>query len=226
MHVRKDIAAMMQDLKFEKTKIVLAESNRQVRSNIRSMLHSMGFREPLEAENLEDLRAILHEEEPDIMLCDLDLAGADAGGDLYEMIANLRRCRMGRNPFMAVIATSWMADEILVNRSIDSGFDGFLVKPLSAERLSSRVRSLAKKSRSFIVSGDYVGPPRRSLTAPESKQFYELEVPNTLQLRAVGQLVDTRQFLGAINSIQKALLKIEKISPEISIEGEPARAAM
>jgi len=77
---------------------------------------------------------------PDVMVCDLGLPGM-TGFDLIERIGEQRRARGQRA--IPACAVSAFAREVDRERAIDAGFDSYLAKPMTAQRLIDAVEELA-----------------------------------------------------------------------------------
>ena len=77
---------------------------------------------------------------PDVMVCDLGLPGMN-GFDLIERIGEQRRARGQRA--IPACAVSAFAREVDRERAIDAGFDSYLSKPMTAQRLIDAVEELA-----------------------------------------------------------------------------------
>jgi CheY-like chemotaxis protein len=77
---------------------------------------------------------------PDVMVCDLGLPGMN-GYDLIERISEQRRARGQRA--IPACAVSAFAREVDRERAIDAGFDSYVAKPMTAQRLIDAVEELA-----------------------------------------------------------------------------------
>jgi signal transduction histidine kinase/ActR/RegA family two-component response regulator len=77
---------------------------------------------------------------PDVMICDLGLPGMN-GYDLIGRIAEDRRAR-GARAIPACAVSAFARDEDRT-RAIDAGFDSYLAKPMTAQRLIEAVEELA-----------------------------------------------------------------------------------
>src|SRR3546814_3917356 len=74
------------------------------------------------------------------------------GGDACEVLHAVRHNKLGKNPFVPVILTSWRPQPDLVRRVVDSGADDFLVKPLSPGKLLQRVEARSEEPTSELPS--------------------------------------------------------------------------
>src|SRR3546814_19838847 len=61
-------------------------------------------------------------------------------GDAVALVSDLRHGRLGVNPYLPIILTSWESDKPLVRRVVDAGADDLQVKPLSTRIISTEAR--------------------------------------------------------------------------------------
>jgi signal transduction histidine kinase/ActR/RegA family two-component response regulator len=87
---------------------------------------------------------------PDVMVCDLGLPGM-SGFDLIERIAAHLRAR-GARAIPACAISAFARDEDRA-RAIDAGFDSYLAKPMTAQRLIAAVEELAAVAATDLVTG-------------------------------------------------------------------------
>ena len=109
-----------------------------------------------------------------------EFSGAEL--ELCALIQRLRQGKVGDNPFIVIIVTTWRRDGNLINHLINSGADDVLTWPFSAAQLGERLRSQVERRKQFVVTCDYIGPDRRR--DPERAGAECIDVPNTLRLRA------------------------------------------
>jgi CheY-like chemotaxis protein len=85
--------------------------------------------------------------EPDVMVCDLGLPGMN-GYDLIERVVAHRRAR-GQKAIPACAVSAHVRD-VDRDRAIHAGFDSYLAKPMSAQRLIEAVGELASVSTETV----------------------------------------------------------------------------
>lgn len=98
----------------------------------------------------------------DILIYDMGLGD----GKIMELISNVRRNDLGKNPFLCVIGISWQAQAQDVIRMINCGIDHLVTAPLSPQQILSRFFSMIHHRLPFVVTADYINPDRRTLTRP------------------------------------------------------------
>ncbi len=165
--------------------ILLADGDAYMRQSFRNALTNDGYRNIRAISRLSLLTEILNTTGADLLILDVDMPD----GDATELVRDIRSGKVGGNPFIAIIITSWRSDRYLVRRIIDSGADTLLVKPLAPAQLFSRIENIVNGRNLFVVTADYFGPDRRDrLNTVGSTQF---QVPNTLKDKLEGRQIDT-----------------------------------
>jgi hypothetical protein len=81
---------------------------------------------------------------------------------------------------------AWVANSALANEVIDSGADGLLLRPFSADILDQRIRTHVLNQKPFIVTDSYVGPERRD-SAKRSPAEFSFVPPNSLKMKIGGR---------------------------------------
>ncbi len=191
----------MEKLRFDQVDVLLMDPDGGSRESVRNILVNNGFRHVRAVTTFADMAAESIDPSPDLLICETD----SEDGDMCRWIVDLRHQRVGQDPFLPVIATTWMPTSELVRRVSDSGADALLTKPISAERLVSRIRNLVRARKPFVVTSDYVGPDRhRTDGRPNTAKL--VEVPNRLKARSEG--LEGQENLGAV--LDQALLEINE----------------
>jgi len=124
-------------------KVLLVEDDANMRDIMRWTLEGAGASVvPVStgSEAIEVIEAGEQAAAPDVMVCDLGLPGMN-GFDLIERICEQRRSRGQRA--IPACAVSAFAREVDRERAIDAGFDSYLAKPMTAQRLIDAVEELA-----------------------------------------------------------------------------------
>jgi DNA-binding response OmpR family regulator len=166
--------------------IYLADPNNYLLQPLRNALVNEGFQKAHDFIRFDDLQEAIKRFPPDLMVLDTELPG----GDTCELVSDLRHNRIGDNPFVPVIMTTWEPTQEIVAKVADSGADDLLVKPISPGQLMDRMLTLVRRRKPFSVTSDYVGPDRRDDPEREETTIPLIEVPNTLSTKAKGEVVD------------------------------------
>ncbi|HEV3106261.1 MAG TPA: response regulator [Trinickia sp.] len=118
-------------LRLEMLTVVVVDDDPSSRESLAMMLESEGARVIAAADAEEGVEAVLRVA-PAAVVCDLDLPGMDG----FYLVQRLRddEIRSDRTPAVAIAITGH-TDEAYRLRSIGEGFQHFMTKPASPERL-------------------------------------------------------------------------------------------
>jgi two-component system, cell cycle response regulator DivK len=114
----------------------VVEDNPKNLKLVRDVLTYSGY-EVIEATSGEDGVRLAHETSPDLILMDLQLPGIDGS----EALRQIREAHDGQVPVVAVTAFAMNDDR---QRAFDSGFDGYVEKPISVRALPQQVRDFLR----------------------------------------------------------------------------------
>jgi len=173
--------------------IYLVESQNHMRNLIRNALQGHNFRGIRTFSTMTETRDAMRAGLPDFMIFDTTMPD----GDPIEFVKELRNGKIGQNPFVPVLITTWEPTAEIVRRVADSGADDLLVKPLSPHKLFERMAALIDNRKPFVVTSDYVGPDRRK-DAGRGSQIPQIDVPNTLKAKAKGEQLDRSALAGDV----------------------------
>jgi two-component system, cell cycle response regulator DivK len=121
------------------TRILVVEDNLKNRKLVRDVLRHSGY-EVIEAITGEDGVRMARDLAPDLILMDLQLPGIDGAEALRRIRAEPQTRQV---PAVAVTAFAMPEDR---QRAFDSGFNGYVAKPIS-------VRSLPQQVHDFLTLG-------------------------------------------------------------------------
>jgi len=156
---------------FNRLRFVIIDDNAHMRRIVRTLLHSFGAREVIEAEDgATGLEAFIHHV-PDIVITDWAMPIFD-GLELTRMI---RQPGANANPFVPIIMLTGHSEKKHVMAARDAGVTEFLAKPLSAKALYERILNIVMNPRPFVRTKTYFGPDRRrgvvsNYTGPERRK--------------------------------------------------------
>jgi DNA-binding response OmpR family regulator len=162
---------------YDLAEILICDPVAAHRATTRSALYSLGCRHIEMVSNLDDFLEALENRPPDLAICEAQL-GLD---ELCDVIHKLRRGQ-GYNPFLIIIVTAWAISSAKVVDIIDSGADGFLLRPFSAGTLDLRVRTHILNQKPFVVTEGYVGPERRQ-SGTRADTAFSIVPPNLLKMK-------------------------------------------
>lgn len=216
------------EFRFENVRMLLADTNGQVRHSLKAALFHEGFREILDTASYVAVRDAVVRNIVDVMVMDVDLPG----GDVCELVNQVRHHKIGNNPFVVSILLTSDPTQDLVRRMVDSGADDLVVKPFSTENLLQRLKVLTRGRKPFVVTHDYIGPDRRKAPREGTLPTPLLEVPNPLRSKAVAnsdsnslqRLIDAAAARINQQKMERYSVQIgylaERIAP-FFVEGQP-----
>ena len=85
-------------------------------------------------------------------------------GSGHELIQYIRNHKSDKIKFIPVIMISAFTSENTILTARDSGVNEAMVKPVSGEKLASRILNVIDHPRPFIKAPDFFGPDRRRRT--------------------------------------------------------------
>jgi CheY-like chemotaxis protein len=142
---------------LEHLKILIVEDNQHMRALLRSLLNSAGMREIAEANNGATALEVLRERKCDLVLSDLAMKPMDG----LEFSRAVRTAENSPNPFVPIIMITGHTEKHVVEAARDAGINEFLVKPITANSLFSRIAKIVEQPRAFVRCESYFGPDRR-----------------------------------------------------------------
>lgn len=205
------------EFRFENVRLLLADTNGQVRNGMKGSLFQEGFRDIMDTASFVAVREAVTRNLVDVMVMDVDLPG----GDVCDLVHQMRHHKIGNNPFVVSILLTSDPTQDLVRRMVDSGADDLVVKPFSAVGLISRLKALTRVRKPFVVTHDYIGPDRRKGEREGSEVIPMMEVPNPLRSKAVAN-ADTSSLQRLIDAATARInqQKMERYSVQIGYLAE------
>jgi two-component system cell cycle response regulator len=127
--------------------VLVAEDNAVNRELIRELLELRGYT-VLEACDGQEALDIIERAQPDLLLLDIGMPVLDG----FAVVRRIRETpRIARLPIVAVTAYAMQGDR---ERILDSGFDGYLSKPINPSSLTEELNRLLTKQASQPAHSD------------------------------------------------------------------------
>lgn len=146
-------------MRIEGIRFLLVEDNDHMRRLVRLIIQSMGVESIIEARDGSDALVTMRQEgPPDILITDWMMSPMDG----LELTRYIRKSEHSPNRFLPIIMMTGFAERKRVFAARDAGVTEFLVKPLSAISLFSRIQAIVEKPRQFVQVGEFFGPDRRA----------------------------------------------------------------
>lgn len=135
------------------TRIIAVEDNPAHLALITSLMTEFG-QTPIAALDAETGLRLIDEELPDLVLCDIRLPTLSG----YEVLRRLKSDPATRRiPVVAITAATGL------DEAMQAGFDGYLAKPLSLDRLRAEIERVAP-----ALAGPQARTPEKGLAEPEA----------------------------------------------------------
>lgn len=144
---------------YSSLKILLVEDNQHMRSIVSAILKGSGIRSIREARDGAEALDMLRQFPADIALVDFNMFPIDG----VEFTKMLRNAPDSSNPYLPIVMITGHSERSRVIEARDAGVNEFVVKPLTARALLSRLDSVIMRPRPFIRCKSYFGPDRRRI---------------------------------------------------------------
>jgi two-component system cell cycle response regulator DivK len=127
--------------------VLIAEDNPTNRELLRELLESRGYT-VLEACNGQEALAMIEQNRPDILLLDIGMPVLDGFATVRKLRENPRFASL---PVVAVTAYAMQGDS---EKIINSGFDGYLSKPVNSSLLAQELDRLLSRQNNLNLLSD------------------------------------------------------------------------
>ena len=166
---------------FKNIRLIIGEPNYEVRIGLKSALSFAGFDHGniQNTDKISAVRETVVNNQADLIVCDARLSD----GNFDNLIHQIRHHEVGNNPFVNIITVLPTADRQTLKKSMNSGTDDILVKPISPGQFLERVKHMVYERKPFVVTTDYIGPNRRTGHRPGTQKISQFEVPNPLKAK-------------------------------------------
>lgn len=207
----------MQRVDYGNVKALLVDTNHSVRQLVCSALWSVGIDDVTPCKYVEEVQEILEDEESEVDLVLINIDGERA--DALAAVRNIRQERLGTNPFLVVMATTWQPEPDVTRPTLEAGPDDLIAAPLSAQILMDRIGNLVHHRKGFVVTMSYVGPERRGGGRQSAEDLPPITVPNTLRYKAI----DDEEATAEGGAIERALRtvhthRVYRVANQLSAE--------
>jgi CheY-like chemotaxis protein len=142
---------------------LILDDNAHMRGLLRAILSSFNVRQVEEASDALDALQVLRNATLDMAFVDFRLTGLDG----LEFCRLVRTASDSPNPYLPIIMVTAYSERSRVLGAINAGVDEFLVKPVRAVDVASRLNAVIERRRPFVRSADYFGPDRRRRKDPK-----------------------------------------------------------
>jgi len=152
---RNDVAYELKNLN-----VLLVEDDPSMRFLLRDMLAAFGIEKTVTVPDGTKAFAELRQFPADIIITDWVMEPVD-GLDFTRMV---RSAPDSPNPFVPIIMLTSQGAYERVQKARDTGVTEYLIKPVTANALYSRIVNVIQNPRQFVRVSEYFGPDRRRTT--------------------------------------------------------------
>lgn len=205
------------ELNYSDIDVVLLDPNLRMRTLMRGALLGVGFRNIYECRSAEEVIGIVAMQPIDLLILDLD---ADTE-EVCALIRDIREGKIGSNPYVVTMALTWTPEQEMIARTLESGADDLIAKPVSPKMLADRTQNLVRNRKDFVVTTGYVGPDRRGGKRANATDLPLIKVPNTLRYKITGD-ASAAASPSAIEAARRnvKMHRVYRLSVEISMEAK------
>ena len=198
---------------LDKVRVAHFDPNMRMRTLMRGMLLTTGFREIRECRSIADIVTLLETDAIDLLLIDID----SETDEICKIVRDVREGRLGPDPYLVIMAMTWHPEQDMIARALQTGTDDLIAKPISTKVLSERTANLVHHRRDFVVTTTYIGPDRRTPDRHKPGDLPTIKVPNSLRFKATGDPAAVAD-VGALAAAREVIKthRVFRISAEIS----------
>lgn len=204
-------------LKKETQTVFFTEKEQSFRVGYRSAIQNKGFKAVQSYSSTRELWSDLDEagNDPSVLMVCLDMDQTLAAG----LIQSVRQRKVGKNPFLPIVASSWALGAKGADQALAMGADGYIAKPADASDIDAYMTSVLEKRPPFVAMHNYIGPDRRWIKKrPGLAQ--RVQAPNVAQMvsaRAPQSRIET-----AIEDAWKNICFVRSVGTafEIGVKGK------
>lgn len=169
---------------FSRLRALIVDDDPNMRTILRMTLEACGFKDLKVAASGARGFEVLQSYLPDLIITDWEMPG----GSGIDLLRRVRTDAESPDQFLPVVVLSGYAYRESISEARDAGATDFLVKPVSAKRVVSRITGLIENPRPFIKTPDFFGPDRRRRADPD------YDGPNNRTAAPVDAAVDELSF--------------------------------
>ncbi|NQW01969.1 MAG: response regulator [Rhodospirillales bacterium] len=149
---------------LEKVSVLIVDDQDFIRLVLRQVLNALGCKNIKDAVNGSDAWNVAVAMNPDIIITDWEMKPTNG----LELTHRLRTDPHSANPFVPIIMVTGHGEVERVMEARDKGVNEYVIKPLSAKSLFSRIHTVIEHPRDFVRIRSYFGPDRRRRPTPVS----------------------------------------------------------
>ena len=137
--------------------VLLVDDNDHMRTIVATLLSGLGVQHVRECRNGAEALDVLRRWPADLAIVDFHMSPIDG----VEFTRLVRQASDSPNPFLPIIMLTGYAERSRVEEARDAGVTEFIVKPVTAKAVLSRLQNVIYRPRPFVQTKTYFGPDRR-----------------------------------------------------------------
>lgn len=145
--------------------ILLVDDNQHMRAITSAVLQSAGIAKVLEAADGGAALKMLRDHQVDLAIVDFNMFPIDG----IEFTRLVRNSPDSVDPYLPIIMMTGHSEKNRVYEARDAGVTEFVVKPITAKTVLSRIQAVIFKPRPFVKTDNYFGPDRRRIQSADYK---------------------------------------------------------
>lgn len=138
-------------------KILIADDNPFTCRLVRQVLAVFGARDVTISHDAQEAYKIVGDKMPDLAIVNWQMKPVTG----LDLVKRLRKDEKSPNAFLPIIMMTAFADPKHVFTARDAGVNEYVIKPVSAKALFSRIQAVIERPRRFVRVGEFFGPDRR-----------------------------------------------------------------
>ena len=177
---------MKRSYNFKDVHALVVDDDPNMRTILRMALDACGFGQVTVANGGKEAFHNLGNIRPDLVITDWQMRD----GDGIDFIRHVRRSPASPDRYVPIMLLSGFAHPQCVIEARDVGVSDFLVKPISARTILSRLTSVIEQPRPFVEAPNYFGPCRRRTSSDYSERERRVRQPEEAPLEAAAVSTD------------------------------------
>ncbi len=174
----------MWDSYLRNVRVLIVDDQDFIRSLLRHILGVLGCTTISDAANGEAAWEIIRDNPPDLLIVDWEMEPMDG----MELVRKIRNDDASPDRFMPIIMITAHSKRPRIIEARDIGINEFVMKPVSARTLFSRLNAVIEHPRRFVRAGEYFGPDRR-----RKRTFVDFERRDNKKKEKVVDAADVNQ---------------------------------
>ncbi len=142
---------------LKSVRVLIVDDQDFIRSLLRHILAVLGCSHITDAPDGETAWDIIMGNPPDLLIVDWEMPNMSG----IELVNKVRTDKASPDRFMPIIMVTAHTERPRILTARDAGVNEFVMKPVSAKTLFSRLNAVIEHPRRFVRTKDYFGPDRR-----------------------------------------------------------------